>query len=79
VKRGDIGQYCQTNWQSLGHRTSDLPNKKSPSLHPIMFRIVNMEAKKGKERDGVSLAFGIAGPCTRPARRSISSVVERMS
>ncbi|CAL0313825.1 unnamed protein product [Lupinus luteus] len=27
--------------------------------------------------DGVSLAFGIAGPGGRPARRAISSVVER--
>lgn len=34
-------------------------------------------AKKGKERDGVSLAFGIAGLSERPARRAISSVVER--
>lgn len=34
-------------------------------------------AKKGKERDGVSLAFGIAGLSGRPARRAISSVVER--
>uniref|UniRef100_A0A6N2L1K4 Uncharacterized protein ycf68 n=1 Tax=Salix viminalis TaxID=40686 RepID=A0A6N2L1K4_SALVM len=32
---------------------------------------------KRKERDGVSLAFGIAGPRRRPARRAISSVVER--
>ncbi|KAK8655890.1 hypothetical protein V6N13_108455 [Hibiscus sabdariffa] len=32
---------------------------------------------KRKERDGVSLAFGIAGPNGRPARRAISSVVER--
>ncbi|KAK7371128.1 hypothetical protein VNO78_36845 [Psophocarpus tetragonolobus] len=30
-----------------------------------------------KERDGVSLAFDIAGPNGRPARRAISSVVER--
>ncbi|KAK7366179.1 hypothetical protein VNO78_38364 [Psophocarpus tetragonolobus] len=30
-----------------------------------------------KERDGVSLDFGIAGPGGRPARRAISSVVER--
>ncbi|KAG5128855.1 hypothetical protein JHK84_035252 [Glycine max] len=33
--------------------------------------------EKRKERDGVSLAFGIAGPGGRPARRAISSVVER--
>ena len=34
---------------------------------------------KRKERDGVSLAFGIAGPQweARTARRAISSVVER--
>ena len=33
--------------------------------------------EKWKERDGVSLDFGIAGPGGRPARRAISSVVER--
>jgi hypothetical protein len=33
--------------------------------------------EKRKERDGVSLAFGIAGPSRRPARWAISSVVER--
>ncbi|QCE10404.1 Uncharacterized protein family Ycf68 [Vigna unguiculata] len=33
--------------------------------------------EKRKDRDGVSLAFGIAGPSGRPARRAISSVVER--
>lgn len=33
--------------------------------------------EKRKDRDGVSLAFGIAGPGGRPARRAISSVVER--
>uniref|UniRef100_A0A6N2N9U7 Uncharacterized protein ycf68 n=1 Tax=Salix viminalis TaxID=40686 RepID=A0A6N2N9U7_SALVM len=32
---------------------------------------------KRKERDGVSLAFGIAGPGGRPARRAISSVEDR--
>jgi len=37
----------------------------------------DMGAKKRKERDGVFLAFGIAGPRGRPARRAISSVVER--
>ena len=30
-----------------------------------------------KERNGFSLAFGIAGPGGRRARRAISSVVER--
>lgn len=33
--------------------------------------------EKRKERDGVSLAFGIVGPQWGPARRAISSVVER--
>ena len=33
--------------------------------------------ERRKERDGVSLAFGIAGPGGRLARRAISSVVER--
>lgn len=37
----------------------------------------DMGTKKRKERDGVSLAFGIAGPSGRPARRAISSAVER--
>lgn len=35
------------------------------------------EDVKRKERDGVSLAFGIADPHWGPARRAISSVVER--
>ncbi|KAG7011040.1 hypothetical protein SDJN02_27838, partial [Cucurbita argyrosperma subsp. argyrosperma] len=30
--------------------------------------------EKRKERDGLSLAFGIAGPSGRPARRAISSL-----
>ena len=33
--------------------------------------------KRKKERDGVFLAFGIAGLSGRPTRRAISSVVER--
>ncbi|KAK7239892.1 hypothetical protein RIF29_43260 [Crotalaria pallida] len=33
--------------------------------------------RKKRKRDDVSLAFGIAGPNGRPARRAISSVVER--
>ncbi|KAG7037518.1 hypothetical protein SDJN02_01145, partial [Cucurbita argyrosperma subsp. argyrosperma] len=36
-----------------------------------------MGEKKRKERNGVSLAFSIAGPNGRPTRRAISSVVER--
>jgi len=33
--------------------------------------------EKRKDRDGVSLAFGIAGPGGKPVRRTISLVVER--
>jgi len=34
------------------------------------------EGEKRKDRDGVSLAFGITGPGGRPARRAMSSMVE---
>ena len=53
----------------------------SPFLRPYVPPVWRHRGEKRKERDGVSLAFGIVGPQweARTARRAISLVIEMKS
>ncbi|KAK7297651.1 hypothetical protein VNO77_47972 [Canavalia gladiata] len=64
-----------SDWSEVVTRSEQVD--RSSFFHPHVAPVWRHGGEKRKERDGVSLAFDIAGPNGRPARRAISSVVER--
>ncbi|XLS61871.1 hypothetical protein HN51_016099, partial [Arachis hypogaea] len=72
-KEGDAeGRAC--DWSEVVTRSEQF-DRSSFFFSPHV--AIRGRKKRKKERDGVFLAFGIAGLSGRPTRRAISSVVER--